>query len=46
MSMIEIPGNIHEMILEKQLELYKTEGKKTTISEIAARSITKGINLI
>jgi len=46
MSMIEIPENIHKIILEKQLEWYKIEGKKTNISVIAARAITKGIDLI
>ena len=46
MSMIEIPENVHKIILEKQLEWYKIEGKKTNISEIAAKAITEGINLI
>ena len=46
MAMIDIPENIHKMIIRKQLELYEINGKKTNLSEIAANAITKGIELI
>lgn len=46
MSMIEIPENIHKMILEKQLEWYKSSGIKINLSEIAGRSIEVGIKVI
>ena len=46
MTVVDIPEDVHRMIIKKQSKLYEIEEKKTNISEIAARAITKGIDLI
>lgn len=46
MTVVDIPENVHKMIVKKQSELYEVDGKKTNLSEIAEKAITKGINLI
>lgn len=46
MTVVDIPEDVHRMIVKKQSELYEVEGIKTNLSKIAGRAITKGINLI
>ncbi len=46
MTVVDIPENIHKMIVKKQSELYEIDGKKTNLSEIAEKAIMKGIELM
>ena len=44
--MINVPDDVHKIIVRKQLELYEKEGKKTTLSEIAGNAIITNLLLV
>ncbi len=41
-----IPDKVYDLIIRKQSELFKIEGNKRTVSEIAEKSLMKGLDLI